>query len=91
MRRGGLPAPDLGGVLVRALPPPVHLGVLLGLMVLALAAPVQAVAEAGIGSLLALGGVGIWADHTDGRPASAVTGLVWMVATTAAWILVWYG
>lgn len=90
MRRGGLPAPDLGGVLVRALPPPVHLGVLLGLMVLALAAPVQAAAEAGIGSLLVLGGVGIWADHTDGRLASAVTGLVWMIATTVAWILVWY-
>jgi hypothetical protein len=91
MRRGGLPAPDIGGVLVRALPPPVHVGVLLGLMVLALAAPIQSVAEAGIGSLLAFGGVGIWADRTDGRLASAFSGLVWIVATTVAWVLVWYG
>ncbi len=91
MRRGGLPAPDLGGVLVRALPPPLHMGVLLGLMVLALAAPAQSLAEAGIGSLLVLGAVGVWADRTDGRLASAFTGLLWMVATSVAWVLVWYG
>ncbi|HZD02875.1 MAG TPA: hypothetical protein VFA46_22595 [Actinomycetes bacterium] len=91
MRRGGLPAPDLGGVLVRALPPPIHMGVLLGLMLLALAAPVQSLAQAGIGSLLVLGGVGIWTDRSDGRLASACSGLVWMVATAAAWVLVWYG
>jgi hypothetical protein len=88
MRRGGLPAPDLGGVLVRALPPPLHMGVLLGLMVLALAAPFQMLAEAGIGSLLVLGGVGVWVDRTDGRLASAFSGLAWMAATSVAWVLV---
>jgi hypothetical protein len=91
MRRGGLPAPDLGGVLVRALPPPLHMAVLLGLMVLALAAPFQMLAEAGIGCLLVLGGVGVWADRTDGRLASAVSGLAWMTATSVAWVLVRYG
>lgn len=91
MRRGGLPAPDLGGVLVRALPPPLHVGALLGLMVLALAAPVQSLAEAGISSLLVLGAFGVWADRTDGRLASACSGLVWMIATSIAWVLVWFG
>jgi hypothetical protein len=91
MRRGGLPAPDLGGVLVRALPPPAHLGILLGLMVLALAAPARSLAEAGIGSLLAVGGIGIWTDRSDGRLASAFSGLVWIVATSVAWVLIWYG
>jgi hypothetical protein len=91
MRRGGLPAPDLGGVLVRALPPPVHVGMLLALMVLALAAPVRSLAEAGIGSLLAVGGIGIWTDRSDGRLASAFSGLIWIVATCVAWALVWYG
>jgi hypothetical protein len=90
MRRGGLPAPDLGGVLVRALPPPIHVAVLLGLMVLALAAPIDQLAEAGIGSLLLLGGVGIWADRTDGRLASAFSGTIWIVATSVAWVLVRY-
>lgn len=91
MRRGGLPAPDFGGVLVRALPAPLHLGMLLGLMVLALAAPVQSLAEAGIGSLLMVGGVGIWTDRSDGRFASALSGLIWIVATSVAWVLIWYG
>ncbi|HZD70022.1 MAG TPA: hypothetical protein VFA45_14295 [Actinomycetes bacterium] len=90
MRRGGLPAPDLGGVLVRALPPPLHMGALLGLMVLALAAPAQSLAEAGIGSLLLLGAVGVRADRSDGRLASAFSGLLWLVATSVAWVLVRY-
>ncbi len=91
MRRGGLPAPDIGGVVVRALPPPLHVGVLLGLMVLALTVPILSLAEAGIGSLLVLGGVGVWADRTDGRLASACSGLVWMIATSVAWVLIWFG
>jgi len=90
MRRGGLPAPGVAGLLVRALPPPVYVGSLIGMMVVALGGPDRALADAGMGSLAALGGVAVWADRSDGRFASAWTGVTWMVGTTAAWALLWH-
>jgi hypothetical protein len=90
MRRGGLPSPGRAGLMVRAMPPPVYLGSLLGMMVMALAGPDRALADAGMTSLAALGGVAVWNDRSDGRMASAWTGITWMVGTLAAWAVLWH-
>ncbi|HET6748631.1 MAG TPA: hypothetical protein VFL71_05155 [Actinomycetes bacterium] len=57
MRRGGLPAPGLPGVLLRATAAPLFLAFLAATTVLALAAPGRPAAGAGLGCLLA--GLGI--------------------------------
>ena len=90
MRRGGLRSPGLAGLLVRALPPPIYVGSLIAMMVVALGGPDRALADAGMGSLAALTGLAVWNDRTDGRLASAWTGLTWMVGTTAAWVMLWH-
>jgi hypothetical protein len=90
MRRGKLPSPGIAGLLVRALPPAVHLGSLITMMVVALGGPDRALADAGMMSLAALGGLAVWNDRSDGRLASAWTGLTWMVGTTAAWAMLWH-
>ncbi len=90
MRRGGLRSPGLAGLMVRALPPPVYVGSLFAMMMIALGGPDRALADAGMTSLAALGGLAVWNDRSDGRLASAWTGVTWMVGTTAAWALLWH-
>jgi len=75
---------------VRALPPPVYMGSLITMMVVALGGPDRALADAGMTSLATLGGLSVWNDRSDGRLASAWTGLTWMIGTTAAWALLWH-
>jgi hypothetical protein len=57
MRRGGLPAPALAGVLLRATAAPLFLGFLTATVLLALAAPGRPAAVGGLGCLLAGFGV----------------------------------
>jgi hypothetical protein len=57
MRRGGLPAPAVAGVLLRAAAAPLFLGFLTATMLLALAAPGRPAAGIGVGCLLASFGV----------------------------------
>jgi hypothetical protein len=90
MRRGGLRSPGLAGLMVRALPPPVYVGSLFAMMMIALGGPDRALADAGMTSLAALGGLAVWNDRSDGRLASAWTGVTWMVGTTAAWAMLWH-
>ncbi len=90
MRRGGLPSPGVAGLMVRALPPPIYMGSLITMMVVALGGPDRALADAGMTSLATLGGLSVWNDRSDGRLASAWTGLTWMIGTTAAWALLWH-
>lgn len=90
MRRGGLRSPGLAGLMVRALPPPVYMGSLIAMMVIALGGPDRALADASMTSLAALGGLSVWNDRSDGRLLSAWSGLTWMVGTTAAWAVLWH-
>jgi hypothetical protein len=80
----------VAGLMVRALPPPVYVGSLIAMMVVALGGPDRALADAGMTSLATLGGLSVWNDRSDGRLASAWSGLTWMVGTTAAWALLWH-
>jgi hypothetical protein len=90
MRRGGLRSPGVAGLMLRALPPPVFVGSLVAMMVVALGGPDRALADAGMTSLVALGGLSVWNDRSDGRLLSAWTGITWMVGTTAAWAMLWH-
>lgn len=90
MRRGGLAAPGRAGLLLRALPPPVYVGSLIAMMVVALGGPDRMLADMGMTSLATLGGLAVWNDRSDGRVASAWTGFTWMVGTTAAWAMLWH-
>jgi len=89
MRRAGLPAPGRDYILIRAVPPVLHVACLAGTMMLALAGANQTLAELSLAMLLGLSGVAVRADVTDQRFGSAAAGVAWMAAASAASLLLW--
>lgn len=89
MRRGGLPAPDLAGVLIRSLPPLLYVASLAGAAAVAIASHDRPLGEASLVLLLGLTGLSVRADLSDGRTASARAGMAWMALVTIASVLVW--
>jgi hypothetical protein len=89
MRRGGLPAPDLAGVLIRSVPPLLYVASLAGAAAAAMASHDRPLGEAALVLLLGLTGLSVRTDLADGRSASARAGMAWMALATIASVLVW--
>jgi len=89
MRRGTLPAPDLAGVLIRCLPPPLYVVSLAGAAAVAMASHDRPLCAAALVLLLGMTGLSVRIDWADGRIASARAGMAWMALATIASVLVW--
>jgi hypothetical protein len=89
MRRGGLPAPDLAGVLIRSVPPPLYVVALAGAAAVAMASHDRPLCAAALVLLLGVTALSVRTDLADGRIASARAGMAWMVLATIASVLVW--
>jgi len=89
MRRGALPAPDLAGVLIRCLPPPLYVVAMAGAAAVAMASHDRPLCALALMLLLGVTGLSVRTDLTDGRIASARAGMAWMALATIASVLVW--
>lgn len=87
MRRGGLPGPSAGFLVMRALPPAGLFAALLGGILAALSLPHLAPALAALAGVLGLSGMAVSRDLQEGRWGAAAAGAAWMLASAAAFLL----